>query len=89
MADQARLERNANYKRRIRAERVQNGLCPRCGTALDDGHRHCRACREYNRSATRRYRRRKGIAVKKFWCDFCGSHQEHYYKTCPNNPDAR
>jgi hypothetical protein len=43
-------------KRRVRRERIENGLCVDCGRPTDEGHTRCKRCRDMRMDSTRKYR---------------------------------
>lgn len=45
----------------LKAKRVSNGLCPKCGERPEDGYRQCSKCRDANKRAQVRYRERKKL----------------------------
>lgn len=40
------LKKNRLRQRKVRAKRIENGLCPTCGKPQDGEYERCRECRE-------------------------------------------
>ena len=90
------------YRKRHRKERLEQGLCPRCGKPLYAGHKLCYECVLENRRRAKQHRENNPSTLKSGWkkaglCLRCGKPRAkdkmlcewHYQNALQNIEKAR
>ena len=85
--EEQKLAADRATHRRIREERLAEGLCPTCGTArAAPGWKQCDDCR----AANAEYQRRRRAAMKAMGkCQDCGSRKFSHHIMCASCARAR